>query len=103
MIDQNDFTLITVILAAALLTFFTRIGGHVVLSRFSSIHPRVEAALEAVPMAVIAALIAPAAYKGGIAEIAALGLTALATLRLSAVLVVPLGVIALVVLRQMGF
>lgn len=65
-------TTVAIILAGAVLTYLTRAGGHIVLSRFERIHPRVEAALNAVPAAVLATLVAPAAYNGGPAEIAAL-------------------------------
>ena len=34
-----------IVLTGALATYLTRIGGHLVLSRFKTIHPRVEAAL----------------------------------------------------------
>lgn len=61
-----------IILAGGVLTFMTRIGGHLVLSRFERIHPRVEAGLNAVPAAVLTTLVAPAAMQGGPAEIAAL-------------------------------
>lgn len=57
-----------IILAGALATYLTRIGGHLVLSRFSSIHPRVEAALNAVPAAVLTTLVAPTAIYAGPAE-----------------------------------
>ena len=43
------------ILAAALATYLTRVGGHLVLSRFQKLDPRVEAALDAVPAAVMTA------------------------------------------------
>ena len=65
-------TTVWIILAGAVLTFLTRIGGHMVLSRFERIHPRVEAGLNAVPAAVLTTLVAPAAMNGGIPEIAAL-------------------------------
>lgn len=61
-----------IILGGAFLTFLTRIGGHLVLSRFERIHPRVEAGLNAVPAAVLTTLVAPAAMNGGPAELAAL-------------------------------
>ncbi|WP_309086025.1 AzlD family protein [Chelativorans sp.] len=61
-----------IIIAGAVLTYFTRAGGHLVLSRFERIHPRVEAGLNAVPAAVLTTLVAPAAMEGGPAEIAAL-------------------------------
>jgi len=72
---------ILVILGGALATYLTRIGGHLVLSRFRTIHPRVEAGLNAVPAAVLTTIVAPELIHGGPAEIAALGVTALASLR----------------------
>lgn len=70
-----------IILAGALLTYLTRIGGHMVLSRFERIHPRVEAGLNAVPAAVLTTLVAPAAVTGGPAEIAALVVAGIVALR----------------------
>ena len=57
-----------IVLAGALATYLTRIGGHLVLSRFRSIHPRVEAALNAVPAAVLTTLVAPPAIFNGTPE-----------------------------------
>ena len=57
-------TTVWIILAAAVVTYLTRIGGHVLLSRFQRIHPRVEAGLDAVPAAVLTTLVAPAAAGG---------------------------------------
>ncbi|MDN2567540.1 AzlD domain-containing protein [Aquibium sp. A9E412] len=68
------------ILAGAVLTYLARAGGHLVLSRFSRIHPRVEAGLNAVPAAVLTTLVAPAAYTGGPAEIAALAVAGVVAL-----------------------
>ncbi|MCT8990636.1 AzlD domain-containing protein [Chelativorans sp. SCAU2101] len=65
-------TIFWITLAGAVLTYLTRIGGHLVLSRFERIHPRVEAGLDAVPAAVLTTLVAPAAMEGGPAEVAAL-------------------------------
>lgn len=56
------------IAAAALVTYATRVGGHLVLSRFKRIPPRVEVALNAVPAAVLTTLVAPAAVFNGPAE-----------------------------------
>ena len=66
-----------IILAGAVLTYLTRIGGHLVLSRFERIHPRVQAGLDAVPAAVLTTLVAPAAISGGVPEIAALAAAAI--------------------------
>lgn len=65
-------TTVWIIIAGAVLTYLTRAGGHLVLSRFERIHPRVEAGLNAVPAAVLTTLVAPAAVQGGPAEITAL-------------------------------
>ena len=65
-----------IILGGAVLTYLTRIGGHLVLSRFERVHPRVEAGLNAVPAAVLTTLVAPAALSGGIAELSALAVSA---------------------------
>lgn len=67
-------TNILVILAGAFLTYLTRAGGHLVLSRFERVHPRVEAALNAVPAAVLTTLVAPAAWQAGPVELAALAI-----------------------------
>ncbi|MFZ1680343.1 MAG: AzlD domain-containing protein, partial [Rhizobiaceae bacterium] len=53
--------ILLIILAGAVLTYLTRFAGHAVLSRFRTIHPRVDAALNAVPAAVLTTLVAPAA------------------------------------------
>jgi uncharacterized membrane protein len=70
-----------IILAGAALTYLTRIGGYVVLSRFERINPRVEAGLNAVPAAVLTTLVAPAALSAGPAELIALAVAGLVALR----------------------
>jgi uncharacterized membrane protein len=70
-----------IILAGAALTYLTRIGGYVVLSRFERINPRVEAGLNAVPAAVLTTLVAPAALSAGPAELIALVVAGLVALR----------------------
>lgn len=91
-----------IILAGAVVTYLTRIGGHLVLSRFQRIHPRVEAALDAVPAAVLTTLVAPAAAMAGPIEWAALATAALMALRgsgLSAIFLV--GAAVLIALRNL--
>lgn len=90
------------ILAVATVTYMTRIGGHVVLSRFSRIHPRVEAALAAVPAAVITTLVVPPALSQGAAEMITLVAAAAASFRLSPMLVLVGGLVFLVGLRSVG-
>ena len=65
-------TNILIILAGAFMTYLTRAGGHMVLSRFDRVHPRIEAALNAVPAAVLTTLVAPAAWNATPTELAAL-------------------------------
>ena len=90
------------ILACAALTCATRVGGHLILARLPRVPYRLEAALNAVPVAVLGALIAPAIVLGGPAEIAAAFAAGLAGLRLSATWVVALGLVALVAARRLG-
>jgi uncharacterized membrane protein len=68
-------------LAGGIMTYLTRSGGHLVLSRFRRIHPRVEAGLNAVPAAVFTTLVAPAAMNASPAEALALIAAALLGLR----------------------
>lgn len=89
-----------IILAAAVATYLTRIGGHLVLSRFDRVHPRVEAALNAVPAAVLTTLVAPALLHAGPAEFVALAVAFLVSLRFSLMPMFLAGAIVLIVLRQ---
>ena len=54
-----------IIAAGAIATYLTRIGGYVFITRMKRIPPRAEAALNAVPAAVLTTLVAPAAITGG--------------------------------------
>ena len=64
---ENAFTphMTLLILGAGLATYATRIGGYLLVSRMKNIPPRVEAALNAVPAAVLTSLVAPAFFSGG--------------------------------------
>lgn len=90
------------ILAGAFLTYLTRIGGHLILSRFEHIHPRVEAALNAVPAAVLTTLVAPAALTQGWPETVTLAVAALASLRLPLLGMFALGWVTIVGLRALA-
>ena len=90
-----------IILAGGLATYLTRIGGHLVLSRFSSIHPRVEAALAAVPAAVLTTLVAPAAVFSGAAEAATIIVAALAALYLPGMAVFAIGWVCILAFRAL--
>ncbi|HVW57074.1 MAG TPA: AzlD family protein [Rhizobiaceae bacterium] len=93
-------TTILIIVAGAVLTYLTRIGGHLVLSRFENVPPRVEAALDAVPAAVLTTLVAPELLSTGPAEIVALVAAGLVALRRGMLEMFLTGAIALIVLRQ---
>lgn len=60
----NAQTLI-IIIAGAIATYFTRVGGYVLMTRMKTIPPRMEAGLNAVPVAVLTTLVAPAFFEGG--------------------------------------
>lgn len=97
---MTDIVLIIVLCAAA--TFLTRIGGHLIMLRFGEVHHRVEAALGAVPIAILSALVAPSMLTGGVPGVAALIATGVAALRVSLVISVAVGLAVLVVLRAAG-
>ncbi|MGF9563955.1 AzlD family protein [Neorhizobium sp. JUb45] len=61
-IDPNTALLIVV---AAIATYFTRIGGYILMSSMKQIPPRLESALNAVPAAVLTTLVAPPFVYGG--------------------------------------
>ncbi len=88
------------ILAGAAVTYLTRIGGHMILSRFERIHYRVEAGLNAVPAAVLTTLVAPPAFEHGWKELAALLVCVVFSLRLSLLPSFACGAALLIALRH---
>ncbi|HEX5934697.1 MAG TPA: AzlD family protein [Pseudorhizobium sp.] len=92
---------VLLILAAALATYATRIGGYVLITRLKSIPPRVEAALNAVPAAVLTTLVAPAFFTGGwdvkIAMLAALAVA----LRFPGLIMLAAGWVAVMICRHL--
>lgn len=93
--------MIWLILTLAALTFVTRFGGHVILSRFRRINPRLEAALDAVPAAVISALVAPAALMSGVPEFIGAAMAVVLSFRLSMLSAVVLSTATVAVLRYL--
>lgn len=89
-----------IILWGAVMTYAARVGGHLVLSRFVNVHPRVEAGLNAVPAAVLMTLVAPAALSAGPAEMIALLAAGLVSLRVSLMKMFLIGAVVLIGLRQ---
>ena len=88
-------------LACAVLTYATRVGGYLVLSRFERIPARVEAALNAVPAAVMTTLFAPLLLVGW-QEAVTLAVAALVGLRLGLIPIIGIGVALIVALRALG-
>ncbi len=89
-----------IILGAALATYLTRIGGHLVLSRFDNVHPRVEAGLNAVPAAVLTTLVAPAALSAGPVELFSLVIAGVVSLRANMLVTFLVAAAFLIGLRQ---
>jgi uncharacterized membrane protein len=90
------------ILAMAAATVLTRVGG-LVFVRYVSLSPRRRRAIEAIPPAVLMAVVAPTAFVTGPAETLACAVTAVAALRLPMLVSVILGVGCVAALRAAGF
>ncbi|MBT9288426.1 AzlD family protein [Prosthecodimorpha staleyi] len=86
------------ILAMVAVTYATRIGGVLIADRLM-LGPRLKAAFDAIPLAVLTAVIAPMALATGPAETLAAIVTALAALRLPLIGTVAVGAAAVVLFR----
>lgn len=95
-------TIFWITIAGALATYATRIGGHIVLSRFERIPRRVDRALNAVPAAVLTTLVAPSLMKGDWREALTLAFVAAATLRLPGLAVFAAGWALIIGFRHIG-
>lgn len=62
---MTDTAMLMLILSAAVATYLTRIGGYILITRMNTIPPRLQAALNAVPAAVLTTLWAPAFFTEG--------------------------------------
>lgn len=100
MTDSDSVTLL--ILLAGLLTYLTRAGGYLILMQVPQLHYRLEAALNAVPVAVLTALVAPSAVAHGWPETVALLVAGLVALRFSGLWVIGISLALLVGLRQLA-
>ena len=102
--DHSSMSMVLLIAAAAVATFLTRIGGYVLITRMKTIPPRMEAALNAVPAAVLATLVAPAFFTGGWDVKIAMGAALLVALRYPGLIMLAAGWAAAMVCRQLlGF
>jgi uncharacterized membrane protein len=95
-----DAAALLTIAGMALVTLAMRLSGLRLIGRLR-LGQRGEAALEAVPAAVLTAVIAPAVLTGGPADLIAAALAALAALRLPLLATVAVGVGAVVALRAL--
>ena len=89
------------IAAAAAATFLTRIGGYVLVKRLKSMPPRLEAALNAVPAAVLTALVSPAFFYGEIDVKVAMAAAVLICLRSGAIPMLIGGWAVVMLMRQL--
>ncbi|GLK55859.1 putative membrane protein [Methylopila capsulata] len=96
----DPWTLLAILVMASI-TYATRISG-VLLGGRLKLSPRAQAAFNAVPPAVLVALIAPSALATGGAETIAALAAALAATRLPLLGVIAVGVVTVVALRAFG-
>ena len=94
-----DTTTVLAILAMAVVTYVTRVAGLFVADRLV-LTGRAKAAFDAIPPAVLVAVIAPTALTTGWAEAIAAAITAIAAFRLPLLATVAVGVVSVVVLRN---
>lgn len=94
-----DAQTLLAILAMAAVTYATRIAGFLAPQR-PHLSPRWQAAFEAIPAAVLVALVAPTILATGWRETAASLVAILAATRLPLIGVVAIGVAAIVALRH---
>jgi uncharacterized membrane protein len=95
-----DPTTLAAILAMAAVTYFTRIAGLFVAERLV-LGGRAKAAFDAIPPAVLVAVIAPTALTTGWPETIAAGITAVAATRLPLLGTIAVGVGAVVIPRAL--
>ncbi|HJQ59941.1 MAG TPA: AzlD domain-containing protein [Vineibacter sp.] len=96
-----DATTLAAIVAMAVVTYATRIAGFLLAGRLV-LRGRAKAAFDAIPPAVLVAVIAPTALATGWPETMAAAVTMLAALRLPLLATVVVGVLAVVVLRALS-
>jgi len=99
--DTN--TVWILILLTGLVTYITRFSGHIVLARFKNLHPRVEAALEAVPAAALVTIILPPLLNNGALEIVAMIAAFIVSFRFSILNVLAVGMMVVIGGRYFGF
>jgi uncharacterized membrane protein len=94
-----DPATLVAIAGMALVTYLNRVSG-LFLVRFVRLEGRTKAALDALPPAILMAVIAPMVLTEGPAETAASAITLAAALRLPLLAAVVVGVVSVVALRH---
>ena len=96
-----DLATLAAILAMAAATVLTRLSGLFLIERVR-LSGRAKQALEAIPPAVLMAVVAPTALMTGVAETVACVVTALCALRLPLLAATAIGVMCVAALRAAG-
>ncbi len=86
---MSDIWLVVVLAGA--LTYLTRVAGYLIVARIGAIPPRLDAALNAVPAAVLTTIVTPALVNGGWPEKVAIVVCLFLTLRLPLIATVTIG------------
>jgi uncharacterized membrane protein len=89
------------IFVGAVATYLTRIGGYLLISRLKNVPPRVDAALNAVPAAVLTTLVAPAFFSGGLDVKVAMAVSLVIGLGASSIPMLISGWIVVMLMRQL--
>lgn len=89
------------ILAMAVITYATRVAGIVLAARLR-LKGRAKAAFDAIPAAVLVAVIAPVALATGVAETLAAVITGVAATRLPLLWTIVTGVVSVVLIRTVA-
>ena len=87
------------ILVLGIATYATRSLGYLIVAQFGTLHPRVMAALDAVPAAVITTIVLPPVIEGGLAERLTFVIAVLLSLRLSMPITLAISIVVLGLLR----
>lgn len=95
-----DVSTVLTILGMGVVTYVTRIGGDL-LMRNHELGPRMTAAMNAVPPAILTAVIAPSVLAAGPAEALAGIATVIAAFRLPLMATIAVGIVSVVLLRLM--
>ncbi len=103
MFSALDMTLVFLIVAGGIVTLVNRLAGHYIMARFEPIPFRVEAALEAVPVAVMITLVVPTVVDGGWLEWLTLFVALVLSFRLPFIAAVFAALLFLLGMRYLGF